>query len=120
VVGGIGRRDRGPHHLGVARGHRLVDGGAVEGEARLAEQVSAFAGAFHHAEPEVVPGEQRFDAADPRRPVGADGGEQGEPVGLEPGAYVGRQLRGSRRHLGPRRHRWLFLSRLRCVAGDCL
>jgi hypothetical protein len=71
---------------GVALPHLLVDAGAVEAEARVAQQVEGLAGLGHHPEPDLV-GEQRLDPRDAGRAVGPEGGEEAEPVGLEAGLH---------------------------------
>ena len=90
--------DRATGDLRLARPLRLgavdgVDGGAVQGEPRIATEVRALARVRHRAEHELSVLEGRFDPGDPRRPVGAQGGNRLVPVSVEERAHALCELR---------------------------
>jgi hypothetical protein len=76
----------------------------VQREARVAPQVGPLARARHRAERQLPVLELGLDPADPRRPVGAQGGDRLVPVGVEHPAYPCGELRFRRLDLAPGGH----------------
>src|SRR5438874_6444340 len=62
--------------LGVAIRHLGVDGGAVQRQSLVALEVLRLARVGHHAEPELTIAERGLLTADPRRAIGAQGGQR--------------------------------------------
>ena len=91
-------RDRATGDLRLARPLRLgavdgIDGPAVQGEPRVTMEVRALARVRHRAKHELSVLECRFDPGDPRRAVGAQGGNRLVPVSVEERAHALCELR---------------------------